>query len=62
MKEEEINEIFLRSVLRVWAKQDYLRGFNSKSETYQEYINLFKSMEISKYIYKVVMDKPSKIP
>ena len=52
----ELREILLNSMPTSWSKQEYLKGFDGESISFQEAVNMFDQMEIAEYIYEVVLE------
>ena len=52
MPPEELNEILLRAVPNVWAKQAYQKGWDFEMKIYKDMCELFEGMEVAEKIYK----------
>ena len=51
----ELNEILLNSIPNSWNNQAYVKEFDCESITFKASVNMFERMEISEYIYEVVV-------
>ena len=51
----EINEIILKSIPKIWYRQEYVKGFDCEYIYFKKAVNMFESMEINKSIYEGVV-------
>ena len=52
MDPEELNEILLQAVLKLWARRAYLQVWDLNGKTYNDTRDMFELMEITEEIYK----------
>ena len=51
----EINEIILKSIPKIWSRQEYVKGFDCEYIYFKKAVNMFEIMEINKSIYEGVV-------
>ena len=54
----DLDEILLNSISNIWSNQEYVQVFDSESIHFKGAITMFDIMEISEYIYDVVVESP----
>ena len=52
----ELNYILLNGMHNIWYKQAYVQGFDSRSISLKEAVNIFERMEIAESIYEDVVE------
>ena len=52
----ELNRILLNIMPNSWSKQSYIQGFDCKSITFKNDVNIFEHMKIAESMYEGVVE------